>query len=624
MKIPSLPRSPRRILVLISGAAAFAAGRAQDAAPEVLEPLVTTATRTPVAPQTLGTAVDFLSADELARRQIGSLSGALDGVAGAPQFASGAPGAGTSLFLRGANSNQTLFLVDGMRLNDPNADYQLFLGGASLGAFDRLEIAHGPQSTLYGSEAMGGVISVRAGRGRGEPSESVMLEAGSFGTVDGVVSAQGARGPYAYSISAEGGRTDNERPNNSFASANLALRLDQQVNERVAVGETVRWFHGRYADPGDRFTNDPNNTETEDNLLATAFADVKLADAWSTHLLLGGQNRRLVSNNPAPNPPYFSPDQETVVTNRRAVLDGQSTFTGLERHRITAGLTAEASQTRNTGFGNINRKESLWAVFAEDEYSPVDDVFLTAGLRNDDFDTFGRATTGRVTAAWLPVPKTLKLRTSYGTGFRAPSFLDLYGQSAYYHGNPTLDPERNHAWDAGVDYYLPANRGTLSATWFDTRYSDLITSTPDFSSVENIQRAETRGVELSARTTLPAGIEASVAYTYLDARNLTDGTRLLRRPRHLFNADVWHDFGHGVSAGSGVGFVADRRDVDAATFLPIAGEDYTVVRLYAAWKATARLELKLRFENLLNEHYEEVNGYPALGSRAFASATWKF
>jgi len=115
-----------------------------------------------------------------------------------------------------------------------------------------------------------------------------------------------------------------------------------------------------------------------------------------------------------------------------------------------------------------------------------------------------------------------------------------------------------------------------------------------------------------------------VSYTYLEADDLTDGTRLLRRPRHTFNADAWHDFGGGVSVGAGVAFVAGRQDIDALTYATIDAEDYTVARIYAAWQVNKRLTLKARIENLLDESYEEVNGYPALGFGAFAGVEWKF
>jgi vitamin B12 transporter len=636
------PQQPTSLKILLSSAAriaaaalaacSFALARAQTPAmppvrlaqgPEPVEglaPFVTTATRTPADQQTIGTSMDVITGAELARRQISSLAQALGSATGAPHFSSGAGGAINSLFLRGSNSNQTLFLIDGLRANDPNTDYQVYLGGACVGACDNLEVAHGPQSTLYGGEAVGGVISLRAQRGAGAPSGSVSAEAGSFGTVQGALAAQGERGANAWNFSAQGGRTENDRPNNFFDSTNATLRLDHKLSERTSVGGTIRWFHGVYGDPGDRFTNDPDNSEREDNVLATAFADVKLADAWTAHAVLGGQDRRFVAETPR----VGRATGITVVKNRRAVLDTQTSYSGIERQRFTGGFTAEANHTRNTGFGDINKKQGLLAVFAQDEWSPVDDVYLTGGLRSDDFDTFGRATTGRATAAWLVASRTVKLRASYGTAFRSPSFLDLYGKSAFYHGNPNLAPERGRGWDAGADFYFAQKRGTLSATWFDTRFTDLIASSPDFSSVINIQRARTRGAELAAQASLPAAVELRASFTYLEAENLTSHTRLLRRPRQSGSLDAWHDFGRGVSAGAGGTFSAHRRDVNAKTFAQIDAEDYTVTRLYGAYKVTQWVTFKVRVENLLDEKYEEVNGYPALGRGVFAGAEWKF
>lgn len=625
MNPASLPRFTRHSLLLISTLAVLASASAQTA-PEVLDPYVTTATRTAATPRTLGSAVAVLTPADLERQQITGVAQALNSVAGAPSAASGAPGAVTSVFLRGSNSNQTLFLVDGIRFSDPNTDYNVFLGGGSLLAIDTLEVVRGPQSTLYGGEAIGGVVAIRAQRGQGSPSSRVAAEAGTFGTVSGAVTAQGAVGASAFNFALQGGHTDNERADNELDTLNGAVRLDHTVNERVAVGGTLRWFHERFGDPGDRYTNDPNNTATEDNVLGTLFADVKLAEAWTSHVTLGGQDRHLISNNPAPNPPYLSPDQRTDVRNRRGVLDWQNTFAGLDRHRLTSGVTAEANHTRNDGFGDINHKQTLLAAFAQDEYSPIDDVYLTAGLRYDDFDTSGSATTGRATAAWLLAHRSVKLRASYGTGFRSPSFLDLYGRSAYYVGNPNLRPERSRGGDAGVDYYLPGNRGTLSASWFETSSDNLIDY--DFSvypgTVKNVAKARSRGVELSVQTAVADVLDARLAYTYLEAQDRARDVRLLRRPRHAFSTDLSHTFARTVTVGSGVTFAAAREDVDAATFATVDAEDYTVVRVYAAWRVTPRLELKARCENLLDERYEEVNGYPALGLRIFGGATLTF
>ena len=133
-----------------------------------------------------------------------------------------------------------------------------------------------------------------------------------------------------------------------------------------------------------------------------------------------------------------------------------------------------------------------------------------------------------------------------------------------------------------------------------------------------------RVLELSAQAKLGGALEGRLAYTYLEAEDLSQHTRLLRRPRHAVNADAWHDFGHGVSVGAGLMAAAGRQDVDAQTYATINAEDYTVARLYAAWQVNDRLTLKARIENLLDERYEPVNGYPALGRGVFLGAECKY
>jgi len=231
-----------------------------------------------------------------------------------------------------------------------------------------------------------------------------------------------------------------------------------------------------------------------------------------------------------------------------------------------------------------------------------------------------------VTAAWLVADRRLKLRATHGTAFRSPGFLDLYGQSPFYVGNPGLRPEKSRGWDAGFDYYLADNRGTVSATWFENRFRDLIIF--DFGvfpgTTANVERARSRGLELKTDLTLSAATTLRLAYTYLEADNLTQNIRLLRRPRHSGNADLWRDFGGGFSAGAGVRWAAKRRDVHAATFATIDAEDYAVARLYAAWQFHERLTLRLRVENLFDEGYAEVHGYPQPGRGAFAGLEWRF
>ena len=194
--------------------------------------------------------------------------------------------------------------------------------------------------------------------------------------------------------------------------------------------------------------------------------------------------------------------------------------------------------------------------------------------------------------------RTGKLRGSYGTAFRSPSFLDLYGRSAYYVGNPDLNPERARGQDFGLDYSLPGearHSGRHLVRHPVPRFSSSTTSRSRRARWQ-MSSAPARGASRSPRRSRRSASrpEWGLSYTYLEAENSGTGARLLRRPRHSGNIDLWHDFGSGFSAGVGGRVVAQREDVDARTFRTIDGEDYTVIRVYAAWQATKSLAVKAR------------------------------
>jgi len=620
-----LPKLAASLLAFapISYAQTQKASSSEEPQPMQLSPYVTVATRAPHSQRTLGTVVDVITPAEAQRRQLSTFGDVLGDVVGAPTVATGAAGGIQSIFLRGTNSNQTLFLVDGIRMSDPNTDYNAFLGGAALGGGDTIEIARGPQSTLYGADAIGGVVSLRAERGTAAQSVSrVGLEAGTFKSVGGYYHSQGETGGIAYNVSLRGSHTDNERDNNDFNSINTSARIDIEVDPSINVGATVRWFQGDYESPGSRFAPTLDEENQEQNFLGTLFSEFRNGERLSSRVTLGGQSRRFVAEKAGAT--------NYVVKNRRLVLDWQTIYLACEEKlKITAGVTGEHAHTKSSGYGNINKHQDLLAFYINQEFNPVENFFLTGGLRHDDYDTFGEKTTGRVSSAVLFAQKTLKLRASYGTGFRAPSFLDLYGYAGGlfpYQGNPNLKPESARGWDAGVDYYLPGDRGVIGVTYFENRITDLIAF--DFSSspstTYNVDRARTRGVEVKGDIAITEGTRGQLGYTYLEADNRTNNTRLLRRPRHAVTADLGHDFGNGLNVGVGARWVAARQDTDAQTFATINAEDFSTIRVYVSYAVSEQLTLRLRVENALDERYEAVHGYPSLGTGTFFGIDWKF
>ena len=606
-------------------------GRAQVAArPFELDPVVISATRTPVPTSQLGSVVAVITPEDTVRQQLTTLAEALGGAAGTPVRTGGIGGA-TSLFLRGANSSQTLVLVDGIRASDSNALYSNLVGGTSLLATDRVEVVRGPQSMVYGADAIGGAVTLTTQRGVGADRAAVSFEGGSFATFRAGVAAQGERGANAYNVSLSGVTTENDRINNDFDSFTGGARFDHRVSASINVGATIRAYVGEYGSPGAAVgygADDPDNFERESNVLATVFAEVIGGDQWMGRVTLGGQDRDYQSVDPTP--PYGS---ETTSQTKRGVLDAQASYLGLTDHRMTGGATMEWQHFDSDGYGTPRGRTVDVAVFAQDEWTVRDGVFVTVGGRHDEFESFGGETTGRASVAWQVVPDRLKLRASFGTGFRAPSFLELYGRSpggAFgYAGNPDLKPERARGGDVGFDWQAWDDRAVVSVSYFQNDYDNLIngfvpvTGRAEPYSSENIGKARTQGAELGVKVRLVEGTLFAASYTYLDARDLTAEARLLRRPRHAASIDLSHQL-RAFTLGLGATFAADAVDVDAVTYANIAGEDYVVARLYGAWQVTERLKLTARVENLFDEEYAVVNGFPSLGIGAFAGAQWRF
>jgi len=586
-----------------------------------LKDLVVTATRSPTPLRSVGSSTDQLRPEELRRRQLTTVREALQLIPGGTVLTTGGPGGVTSLFLRGVSSSQTLLLLDGIRINDADASYGSWLGGAELGGLSRLEIVRGPQSTLYGGAAIGGVVSLDAVRGGGHPHGDAELDGGSFSTWGGRAAAQAGWRGLGVSASLSANRTDNQRRPNDWDQRTQVVRLDYRVNSRLDAGGSFRGIQSSYTSPGDiRSSNTtPEGTTDFHHHLGTLWLEATPIARWRSRVVLGlgGQNTESSSR--------FNGGPESVFTlrNTRRVLDWQNSLSANHQLLLIAGVNREWSNAISDG---ARLDQRLWGVYGEAELTPVAALSLTGGIRADDYNTFANAVTFRLTGAWLVEQSDTKLRASYGTGFMPPSLTARFG-SAFQNPNPDIRPERSRGWDAGIDQSLLGGRGNLSATWFHNSLRDLIgfegADYPALGRSINIDRARTQGLELSGRyATGP--VDARVAYTLLSAKSIseTDSSRarLIRRPRHTVSADVMFSVTPRGTLGGGFVALADRQDEDFNSFPSkrVDPGDYLVARLYGSWSLRA-LSLQARIENLFNTRYEPVYGFPALG-RSFTAA----
>jgi vitamin B12 transporter len=616
-------------LVLAAIAAVAAAGFASPASaqqtgdPVVLAPMVNSADRIQESEAITATDTSLITPGQLAQDQLTTLADALAQLPGGPVFAAGREGASASLFLRGSDSDQVLFMVDGIRFNDANTDYGPFLGGWRVSSTDAIEVDRGPQGALYGAGASGGVVALSTPAGSGAPTASLEVEGGSLDTVQGVIHAQGTWDGVAYNLSDAAGTTDNGRPNNDFKSNNLTLRLDKTLWQNLAVGGTVRVLDDRYGDPGDIYANNPYDHETEEDLIGTLFAKATMGDYFTSRLTLGGVFRDF----DAFSADGGAPPSESETRDERGVADAQVNGRLTANNLLTSGVDLEASATHDNSFGAIDAHEDLTAYYLQDDYTPTQEIHLTAGLRRDDTTTWGASDTGRVTLAVLGATHLVKLRGSYGTGFNEPSLLDLYGAGPGYAGNPNLLPEHSRGWDAGFDFYMPDDvNQVLSVTWFDTQYTNLIEDDFELNPATpiNIDRARSRGLEVAWTTKFASAIQARIAYTYLLAEDVTDQVPLLRRPRDSFSADLFFDATNGFTVGASGAYIGRRADIDALTYDPVADPGYTVVRVYARYRFNAHWAIHARIENALDRVYYPVNGYSGAPRQIIGGVEYKF
>lgn len=622
MTSTSLSRSAERFLLASALVATLAtAAHAQEAAApaaqektassddhvELLDSMVVSATRTPQDLKYTASSVSVVPLATLANSQVTDLHTALAQTPGIVVTTTGAAGSRSTVSLRGSSSAQTLFIVDGVRMSTRQNDFYMasVFGGADLAGIDRVEVLRGPQSTLYGSSAMGGVIFIDSTRGCGAPTGSVATMFGAFDTWGASAAVSGGTRTVGYSASLGRFSTENEHAHNGFDSWSYSARVEGTPTPNLLVGAT---FRGQQGDSEQYVYGDAD--VAADNHLTTVYAQWSETKEFSSRLTAGQHQRRYYYDDGA-----FPSD----IRDRRNVIDWQNNWFNFHGAEIVAGATYE--NDRHVTDGVAAESDSTAGYFSTTVH-PSKNSTVNAGLRYDDFETFGSAWTWRTGAAWVPVAGT-KLHASVGTGFSAPSDDDIDGNPAWgMLGNPDLTAEKSTGWDLGVDQKLFGEALTASVTYFQTRYKDRIVYVSDpvtwVGRMENVSRSESSGVETALAAKLGKSVGARLAYTYLEARDTTADKRLPRQPRHTLDAEVTLQPLAAWTIGAGVRVVASRVD----TYVPL--EDFTTVRLFTSYEVRKGLLLKARIENALNEQYQETAGYDALPFRAFGGIEYKF
>ncbi len=610
--------------------------RAEDVeTPSDADQIIVTASRLETTQADVGSSVSVVTQEELQEGKYPTVVEALRKVPGLDIVRSGGPGGNAAAFIRGADSSQTQVLLDGIELNNPASPNRGFnLTTLTLENVDRIEIIRGPQSMIYGSDAIGGVINIISKQAKKGVHMSAMTEAGSYSSFNNV-------GTLSYgsdAIDFTGGVTQQDVGNISSAGANygnfehdafhntsLSGRLALRPSD--SVDSTFITRYGRSNAGLDNFGgfggDDPNRHYNNEEFFNRGQIEARFLDntlrtkAWTDYTDHG-----LYDNN--------DPDQMSAEYLRSNyignMLDAGTSVTWAPKKYFSSVLGYEYEKERASSYyysdGSYGPYENVFdwqsantnSVFFETKTSYEEKVFLDAGVRYDRQSIFGDRMTFRVAPAWY-VTESTKLRGSVGTGFKAPSLVQLYSP----YGSPDLQAETSTGWDIGVDQQIVRDRLAAEVTFFDNDYDDLITFNPSTFVLENINSAYTQGVEVALTTTLSETVSLRSAYTYTESEDRDTDESLLRRPRNKGSITTTYQPTDRVTSQLEWRVYGKRFDNDFSAYPPVrttlAG--YGLVNLAISYKANETFEIFTRVDNIFDQEYEEVLGYGTMGCAAY-------
>lgn len=639
---------------LLAAAPAFAAETVdqQAAAPDVagragataVEDVVVTANRSAQPIERVGASVTVLTQAAIEARQTPAVVELLAQTPGVSFTRNGGVGTSTGVNIRGAESQHTVVLIDGVKLNDPSSTQGGFnFGNLLVGDTARIEVLRGAQSTLWGSQAIGGVVNIVTA----EPTEALQgsldAEAGARGTTYFRGGVGGANERVSWRLAASRYDTDGfsafakGTEDDGYTNTGLSGRLNVKVTDAVSLDLRSVWSSGR--NDFDAFNGDSREYGKTQELVAYAGLNFDLLD--------GRFRNRIGYAHTDTDRRNFNPDNKVQTLtfdaegqNRR--WEYQGAFAVTEALNATFGLEHEKSEmkTRSPGDWNPNpafgRGEAeLNSAYGQVQWTVLDGLTLTGGLRYDDHAQYGDNLLGQVAAAWALNEGDTVVRASWGQGFRAPGLYELYSE----YGNLNLQPEEFDSWEIGVEQRL-FDRAVVSATYFnrqadnEIRYNGCSTPSTDplctvngagrWGYYRNVQKTEAQGVELVGRVDVTERLNVSANYTWTDAKSAsgaTEGKRLTRRPEHMANFAADYAFAFGLKTGVAVRYVGETFNNDANT---VKVDAYTLVDLRASYPINDTLEVYGRIENAFDEDYQTVLNYGAPGRGVFGGVRVRF
>jgi vitamin B12 transporter len=588
--------------------------------------IVITATRIPTPVLDVASSVTVVTADEIAARQERTFAEVLKDIPGLNVVQQGGPGAETSVFMRGTNSNHTKVLVDGIDVSDPsNANAAFDFGQLLTQDIERVEVLRGPQSGLYGSDAIGGVINVITRTGAGPMKLSASVEGGTFDSFNQTASVRGSQDAFHYSANIahlHSGSTPvtpldllapgEQRNNDYYDNFTVSGKLGFDVTPDFDLGLVARYTNTHLHYTGEDFSTFP--------ALPAAQQSASNTDEYygraSAHLvsLDGGLNQTLgvafTRNRTATLQPQTP---ESLNTGERVKLDWQGAIRVSSAHSVLLGL----EDARDQISAPISASIRIASAYAELQSQLGEHWFSALNARYDDNDRFGSKVTYRIAPTWVSSESGTKLKASVGSGFKAPTLSELFQSfPPFFFANPDLQPESSVGYDLGIEQGLGGGVVRIGATWFYNRIRDLIATDVTGTTYANIGRASTDGVESFVAYQPAKQLTLRLDYTYTEATDDVLHQELLRRPKHKGNLNATWQATGALLLNASVLTVSSWVDGNRDFSIPrLDAPGYTTVNLAASFDLSRQWAVFGRIDNILDRHYENPVGFlqPRIG-----------
>lgn len=612
----------------------------------VRERVVVTATRGEAAASTVGMSVTVLDRDAIASREASSFLRLVQDVPGVAAARTGGLGAQGSMFVRGGESRYARILVDGVPINEPGGAFDF--GSALPFEYERVEIVRGAASSLYGTDALAGVVQIvtrRAGVGA-PPDVRLEGQGGSFGTWQASLAGAGRAGRFDWNAGAFRLETDNQAPNSAFEETAAVASLGGELGQRTTIRFALRAADSTHGTPGQTAFRRPDLDASFERTDLVLGGSLRHARNRIVHQLQAGvASSDQLTKNPLdsgcyvpsadgmtgaltlcdfPDPAGFQNDSA------RLSLGYQIEAQAGGRHLLTAGVDVEreTGELGSRGGDLLSPQRTNAGFYVQDRLVLGRRWFVTLGGRLERNDSFGWTAVPRAAVAVrLGHGQTTILKASAGAGIKEPDFFQSFGLSFFARGNPDLEPERSATFDVGFEQRFLDDRLRAEAVYFHHDYRDqiafsLVDPTTFQGTYVNLGKTRAQGLELVVEAAPRKAVSLSAAYTFTDGEVLVSasdfdpvyaaGEPLLRRPRHQgsFTARLG---GERLSAALTVVAVGERADSDFQFIGLTHNEGYARVDARARGRIARGIEAFVVAENLLDRHYQEALGYPALG-----------